>query len=139
MCKLCSCCEKWSPYALSLLRLVIAVLILQHGGMKILGFPPTKQDLPPIFSLIGVSGLIELIGGGLLLLGLFTRCAAFILSGEMAVAYFRVHFPKAWWPIHNQGELAVIYCFVFFYLAFAGAGPISLDHLIKRKRAAAGK
>ena len=72
-----------------------------------------------------------MVGGTLLLVGLFTRCAAFVLSGEMAVAYFKVHFPRAWWPIHNGGELAVIYCFVFFYLAAAGGGPFSLDHLWK--------
>jgi putative oxidoreductase len=131
MCKLCNCLEKWSPWFLSLLRIVIAVLILQHGGQKVLGYPRSNDPLPALFSLGGIAGIIELVGGLLLLLGLFTRLAAFILSGQMAVAYFMVHFSKAWWPIHNHGELAVIYCFVFLYLAAAGGGPLSLDRCRK--------
>jgi len=133
MCKLCNCCEKWSPWLLSLLRVVIAVLILQHGGQKVFGYPATRLPMPPLFSWpAGIAGILELVGGLLLLLGLFTRPAAFILSGQMAVAYFMVHASKAWWPIHNGGELAVIYCFVFFYLSAAGPGPLSLDHFLKR-------
>jgi putative oxidoreductase len=134
MSKLCGCCEKWSPWFLSLLRIVIALLILQHGGQKILGYPGSKMPMAPIFSWpVGISGLLELVFGALVLLGLFTRPAAFILSGEMAVAYFMVHFPKAWWPVHNGGELAIIYCFVFLYLFAAGAGPLSLDHWWKNR------
>jgi putative oxidoreductase len=131
MCKICNYCEKWSPYFLCLLRVVIALLILQHGGQKVFGYPQSRLATPPLFSLAGISGLLELVGGLLLLLGLFTRPAAFILSGEMAVAYFMVHFPLARWPIHNHGELAVIYCFVFLYLAAAGPGPLSLDRCRK--------
>ena len=128
----CSCCEKCSPYLLALLRIVIAVLILQHGGQKVFGYPATGQaGTPPLTSLAGVAGIIELVGGLLLLIGLFTRCAAFVLSGEMAVAYFMVHAGQAWWPVHNHGELAVIYCFVFLYLSAAGGGPLSVDHCRK--------
>jgi putative oxidoreductase len=138
MCKPCACCEKWSPYLLSLLRLVIAVLILQHGGQKIFGYPGPAHAMPrpPLFSWPGgISGILELVGGLFLLPGLFTRLAAFILSGEMACAYFMVHFHIAWWPINNRGELAVIYCFVFLYLSAAGGGPLSLDHCWKRCKA----
>jgi putative oxidoreductase len=132
MCKLCNCCEKWSPYFLSLLRVVIALLLLQHGGQKVFGYPESRLATPPLFSWpLGIAGILELVGGLLLLLGLFTRPAAFILSGQMAVAYFMVHFPEAWWPIHNRGELAVIYCFVFLYLVAAGPGPLSLDRFLK--------
>ena len=134
--KLCSCCDKWSPYFLSLLRVVVAVLILCHGGQKIFDYPETRLDLPPVLSLPGIAGILELAGGGLLLIGLFTRPAAFILSGEMAAAYFLVHFRGAWWPIHNGGELAVIYCFVFLYIFAAGAGPLSLDYWWKNRKAA---
>jgi putative oxidoreductase len=122
-----SCCEKVSPYFLSLLRLVIGVLILCHGSQKIIGYPATRAELPEAFTLAWCSGMIESIGGLLLVLGLFTRVAAFFLSGEMAVAYFMVHARQGWWPIHNKGELAVIFCFVFLYLSVAGGGPISVD------------
>ncbi len=135
MCKLCACCEKWSPWLLSLLRVVIAGLILCHGGQKVFGYPATRVETPPLLSTVGIAGILELVGGLLLLLGLFTRPAAFILSGEMAVAYFMEHAPYAWWPIHNQGELAVIYCFVFLYLSAAGPGPLSLDHCWKLRAA----
>jgi putative oxidoreductase len=136
MCKLCSYCEKWSPYFLSLLRVVVAALILCHGTQKIFGYPPTRAELPEITSLPGIAGILELAGGVLLLLGLFTRATAFVLSGEMAVAYFMVHARMAWWPIHNHGELAIIFCFVFLYLFAAGAGPVSVDHWWKSRSAA---
>jgi putative oxidoreductase len=129
--KPCACCEKWAPHLLSVLRVVAALLLLQHGGQKVFGYPtlPHGMSPPPLFSWpAGIAGILELVFGLLLLVGLFTRFAAFILSGEMAVAYFMVHAFDAWWPIHNKGELAVIYCFVFLYLAAAGAGPWSLDH-----------
>jgi len=130
MCKICNYCEKWSPYFLSLLRVVIGVLILQHGGQKVFGFPVIGHGTapPPLFSWpMGIAGILELVGGLLVLLGLFTRPAAFILSGQMAVAYFMVHFPQGWLPIHNRGELAVVYCFALLYFAMAGPGPWSLD------------
>lgn len=128
MSKLNSCCGTCSPYVLSILRIVIAVLILQHGGQKLFGYPASRNPRPELLSLMGIAGILEFAGGLLLLVGLFTRPAAFILSGEMAVAYFTVHAMRAWWPIHNQGEPAVIFCFVFLYLSVAGGGPWSIDH-----------
>jgi putative oxidoreductase len=103
-----------------------------HGGQKVFGYPEAGHaGTPPLSSLPGIAGILELVFGLLVLLGLFTRPAAFILSGEMAVAYFMVHAHKAWWPIHNGGELAVIYCFVFLYLCAAGPGPLSLERCLK--------
>jgi putative oxidoreductase len=139
---MCSSFEKWSPHLLSLLRVVIALLILQHAGQKVFGYPvlPREVTPPPLFSWpFGIAGIIELVGGLLLLPGLFTRPAAFILSGEMAVAYFMAHLRRGWWPVHNGGELAVIYCFVFLYLAAAGAGPLSIDHWWQSRSGPAAK
>lgn len=126
----------WAPRVLSILRIVTALLFMQHGGQKLLGFPvpPMGGSSPPLLSMMGIAGLIELIGGFLLLIGLFTRPAAFIMSGEMAVAYFTVHAKRGFWPLANEGELAVLYCFVFLYFVFAGAGPWSLDAIFKRSR-----
>ena len=120
--------QRWSPQVLSILRIMVGLLILQFGTAKILGFPavPTFQGVK-LFSLIGLAGTLELIGGILLVLGLFTRPVAFILSGEMAVAYFMAHFSKSVVPLLNGGNEAVIYCFVFLYLFFAGPGPWSID------------
>ena len=124
----------------SLLRIVAGLLFLCPGGMKHLGWfggmpgPPGGGGLPP---LIAVAGVIELVGGTLILLGLFTRPMAFIASGEMAVAYFMGHFPHGFWPIQNHGEPAVLFCFIFLFLSASGPGPFSLDHLIWRDRAAA--
>jgi putative oxidoreductase len=117
-----------------ILRIMSGLLFLEHGTSKLLGFPPdaTAQH-PALMSLAGFSGLLELVGGALLVVGLFTRITAFILSGEMAVAYFMVHFPHSFFPIINKGELAVLYCFVFLYFAVAGAGSWSLDGLIARR------
>lgn len=125
---------KWQPIVLSLLRFMSGLLLMQHGTAKLLGFPslPMFADLQ-VASLVGVAGIIELIGGGLLVVGLFTRAAAFITSGMTAVAYFLVHAPKTFMPIVNGGELAALYCFVFFYLVFAGGGSISLDKLLFNK------
>jgi putative oxidoreductase len=110
------------------------LLLMQHGTAKLLGFPslPMFADLQ-IASMVGAAGVIELVGGGLLVVGLFTRAAAFITSGMTAVAYFMVHAPKNFMPIVNGGELAALYCFVFFYLVFAGGGPISLDAMLRKK------
>jgi putative oxidoreductase len=126
---------KFSPvYLLSILRIVAALLFLEHGTSKLLAFPPDPMaHQPALASLPGFAGILELVGGALLVLGLFTRVTAFILSGEMAVAYFMVHAPKNFYPIVNHGELAVLYCFIFLYLAVAGGGPISLDAMISRK------
>ena len=128
--------RKWSPYVLSLLRVVVAGMFLLHGSQKLFGLPPNMHGgggpLPPI---VLVSAVLEFFGGLLLLLGLGVRPVAFILSGEMAVAYFMVHAKNGFLPIANGGELAVLYCFVFFYFVFAGGGVWSLDHLFRRDRA----
>jgi putative oxidoreductase len=127
----------WSPPALSflcVLRIFTGLDLLQHGTGKILGFPvvPTFANVQ-INSLAGVGGLIELIGGILFTIGLFTRPVAFILSGFTAAAYFMAHAGRGFYPILNGGELAALFCFVFLFFAFAGAGPWSLDAQIKRK------
>jgi putative oxidoreductase len=126
--------SKWQPTVLSLLRFMSGLLLMQHGTAKLLGFPalPMFADLQ-IGSMVGIAGIIELVGGALLVVGLFTRAAAFIASGMTAVAYFMVHAPKSFMPILNGGELAALYCFVFFYLVFAGGGPISLDAMLRKK------
>ena len=117
---------EWSPRLLSVLRIVAALLFLQHGLTKLIGFPgpaPAALTLFPGY----LSMTIEIVGSLLLLVGLFTRQAAFILSGEMAVAYFYAHQPRSLFPMNNGGSLAILYCFVFLYLCFAGAGPWSID------------
>lgn len=124
----CANCAAWSPRVLSILRIVAALLLLQFGMAKLLGFPAVPAFAGvKLFSLYGIAGSLELVGGGLLLIGLFTRPVAFILSGEMAVAYFIGHFPKGFIPLLNGGNEAVIYCFVFLYLSCAGGGPWSVD------------
>jgi putative oxidoreductase len=121
--------EAWAPRVLSILRIVAAVLFLEHGAQKLLGFPPRAAEghAPELFSLIGTAGILELVGGALLLLGLFTRPVAFVLSGEMAFAYWMAHAPKSIFPVLNGGDAAILYCFIFLYLVFAGPGPWSLD------------
>ena len=137
--------SRWAPQVLSVLRIIAAFLLTAHGSQKLLNFPPppppppqaaaqqqaqeAPKELPP---LIKVAGWLELVGGLLLLIGLFTRPVAFILSGLMAVAYFMGHAPGGFWPIINRGELAVILCFVYFYIFFAGGGPWSVDSLLRR-------
>ena len=118
----------WTPRALSLLRIITGLLIIQHGMAKIIGFPVVANfaKLSP-WSLIGAAGFIELIGGALLILGLCTRPVAFVLAGEMAFAYFIGHFPKGFLPLINGGTLAILYCFTCLYLSTAGAGPWSID------------
>ncbi|HYH86031.1 MAG TPA: DoxX family protein [Pyrinomonadaceae bacterium] len=151
--------SRWAPQVLSVLRIIAAFLLIAHGSQKLMDFPtkpppqaaaqqqaqPTPQqqeqaaaqkqaqtapkELPPLMK---VAGWLELVGGLLLLIGLFTRPVAFILSGFMAAAYFMAHAPGGFWPILNRGELAVILCFVFFYIFFAGGGPWSVDRLLRR-------
>lgn len=118
----------WAPRLLSVLRIMAGLLFLQHGTAKHLKIPalPAFAKVDPL-SLSGVAGMFELAGGVLLILGLFTRCTAFVLSGLMAFAYFLAHVPRGFYPIANAGELAVLYCFVFLYIAAAGPGPWSLD------------
>lgn len=125
----------WAPRLRSVLRIVVGLMFLLHGTQKILGFPDPGAQLgaqAPL--LIRAAGFIELIAGALITLGLFTSIAAFIASGEMAVAYFKQHAPGGFWPTLNGGELAVLYCFLFLYLAFAGPGPWSIDAMIGRGR-----
>ena len=124
--------ESWRPRALSVVRIVAALIILQYGLAKLVGWPVVKMFVNlPVLSLFGIAGIFELVGGALLLLGLFTRPVAFVLSGEMAAAYFIEHFPHGFFPILNHGELAVLLCFLFLYLAFAGGGPWSLDAVVR--------
>jgi len=118
----------WQPQVLSVLRFMAGLEILQHGTAKLLGFPALPQFANvQIGSLSGIAGVIELVGGALMVIGLFTRPAAFILSGMTAAAYFIVHAGKSFYPIANGGELAVLYCFVFLYIFAAGPGPWSVD------------
>ena len=122
-----------APQLRSVLRIVSAFLFIQFGTMKMFGWPmamPGGAHLV-LLSQLGAAAVLEVFGGGLMLLGLFTRPVAFILSGEMAVAYFQFHQPAGTWPLVNQGHPAVLFCFLFLYLAAAGAGPWSLDRLIR--------
>ncbi len=122
--------NEWRPRVLSLLRIVAALLFMEHGLQKFFGFPlPAPASLPPLEL---AAGTIELVGSALLLLGLFTRFAAFIMSGEMAVGYFLDHLPRSFYPIANGGESAVLFCFVFLYIAVAGGGPFSIDSARRR-------
>ncbi|MGA2042092.1 MAG: DoxX family protein [Roseiarcus sp.] len=117
--------DKWAPVVLSVLRIVAALLFFEHGLQKLIGFPSAGP--PNMTPLIWAQAGIEVLGGLALALGAFTRPVAFILSGDMAVAYFMAHFPHSFYPAVNQGDGAVLYCFVFLYFVFAGAGPWSLD------------
>jgi putative oxidoreductase len=122
----------WAPRVLSILRIVAALLFFEHGTSKLLGFPPSGHSGPEFLSLSWIAGVLELVGGALLIVGLFTRLVAFILSGEMAFAYWMAHAPQGPFPLANGGDAAILYCFVFFYLVFAGGGPWSLDALRRR-------
>jgi len=124
----------WAPRVLSILRIASALIFMEHGTQKWLNFPPLGRAAPELASMSGFGGIIELVGGALLVLGLFTRPVAFILSGEMAIAYWWSHAPRAFFPVVNQGDAAILYCFIFFYLAFAGGGAWSLDRMFFGKR-----
>jgi putative oxidoreductase len=126
--------DRLAPYTLSILRIVAGLLFLQHGLSKLFGYPQSS-DMPAFLTLIWFAGIIEFGGSILVVLGLFTRAAAFIMSGEMAFAYFMVHAPHSFFPILNRGEAAILFCFIFLYLVFAGAGPLSLDALLWRRKA----
>lgn len=119
--------DRWSPFMLAVLRIVTALIFLEHGTQKLFGFPPSASPLPPLLSLLGLGGVLELVGGLLLLVGLFTRPVAFILAGEMAVAHWFFHAPRSPFPALNGGDAAILYCFVFLYFVFVGPGAWSLD------------
>ena len=124
----------WSSRILSVMRIVTGFLFMQHGGQKVLGFPAPARSEFDFFSMSGVAGALELFGGFLIVIGLFTRPTSFMLSGLMAFAYFIAHAPKGFWPILNGGELAAMYCFVFLYLSMAGAGEWSIDQVRTGRR-----
>ncbi len=125
--------RRWAPYLQSMLRIVAAFLFIAHGTQKWFSFPVTEpRPTVALFTWFGVAGILEIVGGTLMLVGLFTRPVAFVLAGEMAVAYFKVHIGQNVWPILNGGELAVLYCFVWLYLGAAGPGPWSLDERMKK-------
>ena len=120
---------RYSPYALALLRIFTALSFISHGTQKLLGFPqPPGSGLPAMFTLSWTAGVLELVGGTLVLIGFLTRPTAFVLSGLMAVAYFMVHAPRSFYPLLNGGEGAMLFCFVFFYIAFAGPGAFAVDN-----------
>jgi putative oxidoreductase len=116
----------WEPRMLSILRIMTGLLFMEHGMGKLFGFPSAAMH-PPFLTLLWFAGVLECFGGALVALGLFTRVVAFLLSGEMAIAYFMAHFPKSFFPLINGGDAAVLYCFVFLYLVVAGGGEWSLE------------
>jgi len=123
---------RYAPYVLSTVRIVTALLFLEHGTSRLFGWP-SPLPTPALLSMYWFAGAIELVGGALLVLGLFTRPAALIMSGEMAFAYFISHAPAGFFPILNRGDGAILFCFIFLYIAFAGGGPWSVDALMARK------
>jgi len=126
--------DSWTPVMLSVLRIVAGLLFLEHGTMKILGFPlgPANQTLVAAGSMFWFAGLLELVGGPLLCMGLFTRPVAFLLSGQMAFAYFLTHARHSPFPAANEGDAAILYCFLFLFFVFSGPGPWSVDARLKR-------
>ena len=124
----------WTPRLLGVLRIVAGFLFTAHGTQKVLNFPAAEKGAAELLSFMGFAGALEVIGGLLLIMGLFTRATAFILSGMMAVAYFMVHAPGGFLPLVNKGELAVIYSFLFLYFSFAGGGAFSIDGLLSREK-----
>jgi putative oxidoreductase len=119
--------SRYAPIFLAVLRIVAGLLFLEHGTQKLFGFPPGEHAGAPIYSIYWVAGVLELVLGVLLVLGLFTRPAAFLASGEMAVAYWMSHAPQDFYPVNNGGDASILFCFIFLYLVFAGPGRFSLD------------
>lgn len=127
---------KWTslaPYFQSLLRIMAAFSFMLHGTLKLFAFPGGENTVV-LLSQRGLAGVLEVFGGALLMVGLFTRPVAFLLSGQMAVAYFQAHFPRSFWPVRNGGEPALLFCFIWLYLSAAGGGPWSLDQWIRNKK-----
>jgi putative oxidoreductase len=125
----------WSSRVLSILRIAAGLVFISAGTMKLFGYPPSPMPPVPLWSEMGIGGILETFGGLAILLGLLTRPIAFVLSGEMAVAYFQFHFPRSFFPTVNEGVSAVLYCFLFLYLAFAGGGAWSVDAWLARRSA----
>jgi putative oxidoreductase len=124
----------WTPRVLSLLRIIAALLFMEHGLMKVFHFPAPQPGAPdPLPPILLAAAWLEIVGGALLTLGLFARPVAFVLSGQMAVAYFLAHFSQGFWPALNGGEAAILFCFVFLYLAFAGPGEWSVDAQLRKR------
>jgi putative oxidoreductase len=124
----------WAPRVLSLLRIIAALLFMEHGLMKLFHFPAPQPGAPdPLPTILLVAASLEVVGGGLIALGLFTRIAAFVCSGQMAVAYFMAHGSQGFWPALNGGEAAILFCFIFLYLVFAGPGVWSLDTAVRKR------
>jgi putative oxidoreductase len=125
---------------LSVFRIVAGVVFLSVGTMKLFGYPPSPVPMPPfgLFSQLGIAGMLETVGGLAIVLGFLTRPIAFVLAGEMAVAYFQFHAPNSFFPTRNMGIPAIMYCFFFLYLTFAGAGAWSVDAMLARSRARSG-
>ncbi|HEV2747100.1 MAG TPA: DoxX family protein [Allosphingosinicella sp.] len=128
--------QLWAPRMLAVLRIVAGLIFLEHGTQKLLGWPPGDYAGIPLDSMPAYAGVIELVAGLLITIGLFTRPAAFVASGTMAVAYWMAHAPQNPFPLNNGGDAAILYCFVFLYLVFAGAGPWSVDALRERRETA---
>jgi putative oxidoreductase len=124
--------ETWRPYVRSILRIVVGLLFLQHGLSKVFNFP-APSPVPSLSGLLILAAFLETVGALLFVVGAYTRIVAFILSGEMAFAYFMAHAPRSFYPVVNDGELAVIYCFIFLYFAFAGGGPLSVDRAMLKQ------
>jgi len=127
----------WTPYIQSLLRIIAAAMFITAGTMKLFAFPtgmPPDGETAQLMSQTGIGGILEAFGGALVLLGLFTRPVAFLLAGEMAVAYFQFHAPQGFWPIVNGGQPAILYCFIWLYFSAAGAGAWSIDGLLRRRK-----
>ena len=121
--------DRYAPVALAVLRIVTALIFMEHGTQKLFGFPaPPQSGLPPLFSLFGFGAILEFVGGLLILVGFLTRPVAFILSGMMAVAYFVAHLPQGFFPVNNAGDAAIMFCFIFLYLVAAGPGAWSVDN-----------
>jgi putative oxidoreductase len=125
--------SNWAPYLLSLLRIVAAFSFITHGTLKLFGWPEANGPAPALLDLRGIAGILEVFGGAMLLLGLFTRPVAFLLSGQMAFAYFIRHAPMGFFPVLNGGEPAVLFCFLWLYISAVGPGPWSLDALRRRR------
>lgn len=128
----------WSPHALAVLRIMAALLFMEHGLMKLFHFPAPQPGAPdPLPLVLLAAAIIEVAGGALIAMGFLTRIAAFICSGEMAAGYFMVHAPKSIWPALNQGDAAILFCFIFFFLIFAGPGAWSIDAVLHKSEATA--